>query len=250
MIPIGDDNPTRTFPYITVAILVANVLVYAVDALGTLGVIQANLSQYSMIPYSVLHNTRVEMVIQGGKIVGFEPTSGLNPQWVTVFTHMFMHGGLLHILSNMLYLWIFGNNIEDALGHFRFLVFYLICGVAAAMLHLLFNVDSKIPMVGASGAIAGVLGAYLLLYPGARIRVIIFLFLFVTTAAVPASIVLIIWFIGQFFSVIGGAMTEGPGVAYWAHIGGFVAGIVLIIILGGRRKLVPTRRPVYSYFRE
>ncbi len=251
MIPIGDDNPTRTVPYITYGIIALNVFVYLVDVLGHFGLIHADLGQFSMIPYSVVHNLRVEPAIEAGRIVGFykTPGVGLNPQLLTIFTSMFMHGGLLHIVGNMLYLWIFGNNIEDALGHFRFLIFYFACGTAAALLHLVFNMGSPVPMVGASGAIAGVLGAYLLLYPTARVRVLLFLFVFVTVVAIPASVVLVIWFLGQFLNVLGGQL-QGGGVAYWAHIGGFATGMAIIIALGGKRRLLRPRSSVYDYYRD
>jgi len=247
MIPIGDDNPTRTIPYITYAIIASNVFVYVMQVLGSFHLVGSDLGQFSMIPYSVIHNVRVEPVVEAGRLVGFSefPGAGLSPQWLTIYTAMFMHGGLLHLLGNMLFLWIFGNNIEDALGHFRFLLFYLVCGTVAALLHVIMNAGSPIPMVGASGAIAGVLGAYLLLYPLAKVRVLVYFIVFFTVIAVPAAVVLVLWFVSQFLDVLGSAGTQGPGVAYWAHVGGFVTGVAIIIALGGRRKLV--RRPSFAY---
>jgi membrane associated rhomboid family serine protease len=151
---------------------------------------------------------------------------------------MFLHGGWLHILGNMLYLWIFGDNIEDRLGHLRFLLFYLLCGYAATFAHAIFNAASTVPAIGASGAIAGVLGAYLILHPGARIVTLVFLGFFFTTVEVPAIVFLPIWFLIQFFSGVAslGAPGDAGGVAWFAHIGGFVAGPLLLFLLGGGRR--------------
>ncbi|GIX21858.1 MAG: hypothetical protein KatS3mg121_0641 [Gammaproteobacteria bacterium] len=147
--------------------------------------------------------------------------------WLTVFTSMFMHGGFMHLAGNMLYLWIFGNNVEDALGHGRFIVFYLLCGVVAAFAQALPDPASPIPMVGASGAISGVLGAYLLLYPYARVLVAVPLGFYITTVYLPAGLVLSLWFLFQFISSLFAAGQQG-GVAFRAHLGGFVAGMVLL----------------------
>jgi membrane associated rhomboid family serine protease len=154
---------------------------------------------------------------------------------------MFMHGGLLHIGGNMLYFWIFGNNIEDRLGHLRFFFFYLFCGIFAAYAHALSSPHSEVPMIGASGAISGVLGAYLVLYPRARVLVLLPLLFFITTARVPALVVLGIWFAGQLLSSLMAAPGSGGGVAFAAHVGGFVGGILLIrAFLHERRR--PRRR--------
>ena len=165
------------------------------------------------------------------------------PTLATIFTSMFLHGGWMHLLGNMLYLWIFGNNIEDAMGHTRFIVFYLLCGVIAVFTHALPNADSAIPMIGASGAISGVLGAYLLLYPHARVLVLIWLGFFITTVRLPAVIVLGLWFGFQLLSSAIADPRTG-GVAWGAHIGGFVAGLALIGIFKrkGVRLLAPARR--------
>jgi membrane associated rhomboid family serine protease len=190
---------------------------------------------------------------------------GPHPQWITVFTSMFMHGGLVHIGGNMLYLWIFGNNIEDALGHVKFLLFYLVCGVLAALAHvyasgglvegvtvarpaggiLLSSISAGIPTLGASGAIAGVLGAYVLLFPRSRVHTLIMLGWWWETVDIPAAFVLGVWFLLQLTGTLGTGGLVGGGVAYWAHIGGFVAGAALILILGGKKltRRPPPRRP-------
>jgi membrane associated rhomboid family serine protease len=149
------------------------------------------------------------------------------PAWMTIFTSMFMHGGWMHLIGNMLYLWIFGNNVEDVMGHRRFIVFYLICGVIAVMSHALVNPESETPMIGASGAISGVLGAYLLLYPRARVLVVIPIFVFIHTARIAAGWVLGFWFVLQIFNSLTTTSQQG-GIAFGAHIGGFVAGMILI----------------------
>lgn len=157
-------------------------------------------------------------------------------EWLTIFTSMFLHGNWLHIGSNMLYLWIFGHNVEDTLGKGRFLLFYFICGLAAALAQILSNPYSTVPMVGASGAVAGIMGAYILLFPGARVLTLIPIFIFFTTVELPAFIIIGYWALIQFLNASllqGGGMLRGGGVAYYAHIGGFIAGIVLILIFGG-----------------
>lgn len=172
-------------------------------------------------------------VVTGRQVPPYAP---VHPAWLTIFTSMFMHGGLLHIGSNMLYLAIFGNNVEDRLGHFRFFIFYMACGFLAAVAHILSAPFSPVPTLGASGAVAGVLGAYFLLYPHARVTCLVFLFFFVTTIQLPAVIVLGFWIIGQILSASSGAgMQVGGGIAYWAHIGGFFAGMLLISAMAPSR---------------
>jgi membrane associated rhomboid family serine protease len=168
------------------------------------------------------------------------------PQYFTVLTSMFLHGGWFHLIGNMVFFWVFGNNIEDAMGHGRFVVFYLLCGAAAAATQIAISPSSAIPMVGASGAISGVLGAYLLLYPRVRVHTLIFLGVFVTTVALPAYVMLGYWILLQ---LLGGlpalAGMESGGVAFWAHIGGFVAGLVLISLFVKRENV--ERRPARAY---
>jgi membrane associated rhomboid family serine protease len=158
----------------------------------------------------------------------------------TLFTSMFLHGGWMHLIGNMWFLWIFGDNIEDVLGHGKFLALYLGCGLAAALAHLVFNPESRIPTVGASGAIAGVMGAYLMKFPHSRILTLVPIFLFLTTVELPAFFILVYWFVIQLFSGVGSVAysqaTNGGGVAWFAHVGGFVAGVVLVKILPTRER--------------
>ena len=162
----------------------------------------------------------------------------LQPIWISLFTSMFMHGGLLHLGVNMLYLWIFGNNVEDVLGHFRFVLFYIVCGLIAACAQMLMGVRSPLPMIGASGAIAGVLGAYYVKFPQARVQCFVFLLVFFTVVWLPAGLVLLLWFLLQVLYALqsGGPYAGQGGVAFFAHIGGFLAGIALI------RRFLPRRR--------
>jgi membrane associated rhomboid family serine protease len=216
LFPLSDDNPRVriTTPYVNYVIIGICVVVFLWQlSLGpagdqkilSLGMIPARLFGYGELP--------PELVVV--------------PPWATILTSMFMHGGFLHLGGNMLYLWIFGDNIEDSMGHVRYAIFYLACGTAAALAQGLVDPASEIPMVGASGAISGVLGAYILLHPGATVRVFIFVFFFVTVAHIPALIVLGVWFLMQLVSAASASAAE-PGVAFWAHIGGFVAGLALI----------------------
>jgi membrane associated rhomboid family serine protease len=225
MFPISDDNPRRHLtPYVNYGIIAACVLVFLWQAsLGERGG-EIAFYQLGMIPARLFggEELRPELIVV--------------PAWATIFTSMFMHGGWLHLGGNMLYLWIFGDNIEDSMGHGRYALFYLLCGAAAALGQGLVDPTSTIPMVGASGAISGVLGGYILLHPGATVRVLIFLGFFVTVAHVPALIVLGVWFALQLFSGLAAPLGE-PGVAFWAHVGGFVAGLALITFF--KRREVP-----------
>jgi membrane associated rhomboid family serine protease len=225
MFPISDDNPRRHLtPYVSWTLIGINVVVFLWQfSLGTAGGEEAIYS-YGMIPARLFGYAELP------------PELAAPAPWMTIFTSMFMHGGWLHLGSNMLYLWIFGDNIEDSTGHVRFLIFYLLCGVAAALGQGMFDPASEIPMVGASGAISGVLGAYILLHPGATVRVLIFFGFFATVAHVPALIVLGLWFVLQLFSGFA-TPSESGGVAFWAHIGGFAAGFVLISVF--KRRDVP-----------
>jgi membrane associated rhomboid family serine protease len=220
MIPLHDDNPTRRVAFVTVGLIVVNVLVFLYElTLPSTAQINAFFADFALIPATVS-----QAVTPGA--------------YGTVFTSMFLHGGWMHLIGNMLYLWVFGNNIEDAAGHFRFLVFYLLCGAAAAAAQVAISPHSTVPMVGASGAVSGVLGAYLLLYPRARVLVVIPILIFLKFIYVPAMLLLVFWFALQLLSgwVTLGA-THGGGVAFWAHIGGFAAGLVLIPLF--KRRGVP-----------
>ena len=214
MFPIHDDNPTRITPYVTYALLSACVLVFFWQiSLGDAA--QQAVYSFGVIP-SVLFATK-----------NLPAELEILPAWLTIFSSMFLHGGWMHLIGNMLYLWVFGNNVEDAMGHRRFIVFYLACGLLAALTQAVLNPDSEIPMIGASGAISGVLGAYLLLHPHARILVVIPIVIVIYTPWIAAYWVLGFWFVLQLINSLTSASDVG-GVAYGAHIGGFVAGMLLI----------------------
>ena len=247
MIPLRDSQPTSTFPIVTLLLIAVNVLVYIGQQVLPLDQV------WALVPYEVTHNIDLngqfaQIGRDGaahlvhpppGAVVQLGPNDILygpspHPIWLTVFTSMFLHGGLLHIGGNMLYLWIFGNNIEDVLGKLRFLAFYLACGLAASATQIAIDPDSLIPNVGASGAIAGVLGAYFILYPNARVLSLVPVFVFFL-AEVRAFWVLLLWIILNVFQGVAGlGIQHGGGIAHFAHIGGFFAGILLILLLGGR----------------
>ena len=213
MLPIGDDNSSRRIvPLVTYALLVLNILFYFVELSGG----DAFVMKWAFVPSRFLANPIGDSL--------------------TLFTSMFMHGGWLHLGSNMLYLWIFGDNVEDSMGHGRFLLFYLIGGLVASLAHIFTNPASQIPTVGASGAIAAVLGAYLVLYPNSKVLTIIPLGFFLRMTMLPAAFVLGLWFVLQLFSgVISMGGPDVGGVAFWAHIGGFVAGVILAKIFAKKR---------------
>jgi len=221
MFPLRDTQPSYSRPVVTVLIIAINVLVF--------------LREFTLDEYS--RNAFIAMY-------------GLTPdhfQIQNVLTSMFVHGGWMHVLGNMWFLWIFGDNIEDILGHAKYLGFYLLCGVAAALTQVLIDPFSRIPMVGASGAIAGVMGAYMIKFPRSRILTFAFIFFFVTTFEVPAWLMLIYWFGVQLFSGVGSigyTQASQGGTAFFAHIGGFIAGIVLIRLLGAREPYM-RRRDLY-----
>lgn len=215
MIPLRDDNPTEITPVVTVAFIVACVLVFLYESSLPMPSREVFLYAYGAIPAVVFGHAQL-------------PPELVNmPAYGTLISSMFLHGGWMHLIGNMLYLWIFGNNIEDVMGHGKFIVFYMICGVLAALSHALLDPQSTIPMVGASGAISGILGAYLLLYPHARVLVLV-PFVLIGTFNVPAAMVLGLWFLMQLFSGGMSLGNQGGGVAFFAHIGGFLAGMALI----------------------
>lgn len=210
MIPLKDDNPIRITPYVVFALIGANAAVFLFQVLQGPEFSTMTIS-LGIIPYEITHFTSIR------------PEGMLNPAF-TPLTSMFTHGGFIHILSNMWFLWIFGNNIEENTGHIKFVLFYIICGWAATATHVVFNPESTVPTVGASGAIAGVLGAYLVQYPTARVNTLVLLFpFFIDVIKIPAIFFLGFWFILQLLY-----STGGGGVAWFAHIGGFIAGMLLI----------------------
>lgn len=230
MLPLRDDQPTFSTPFVTYFLIALNLIIY---------LLQSQLSQQDPRSVAILIGQfGVVPVRELGLLTGvpvFSPLLALLP----MFTSMFLHGSWAHVIGNMWMLWIFGDNIEDYLGHFRYLVFYLLCGVAAAFTHIVFNAASRAPTVGASGAIAGVMGAYLVLYPRARVRTWP---LFIVQ--LPAWLVLGFWAATEFVSGAATSLGTGPqlagGIAFWAHVGGFVVGILLI-------KLFPQRQHRYRY---
>jgi membrane associated rhomboid family serine protease len=231
MIPIGDDPPPRrSFPVVTLTLIAVNIVVFIYE----------------------LMRPDTETLFRSAGVIPLEfatgrdipPAAPFNTYYATLLTSMFLHGGFLHIGSNMLFLWIFGDNVEDRLGHLRYLAFYLVCGLGASAAQIYFNWGSSIPSVGASGAIAGVLAGYFVLFPRASVRTLLFLGPFITVTRVPAIIMIGFWFVTQLLAGVAGlGQTEQTaGVAFWAHIGGFVIGIPLVLLLRQ-----PERGPTFSY---
>jgi membrane associated rhomboid family serine protease len=232
MLPLKDDVPSRSFPLIATLLIAANVAAFLYqislevgDAGPARGAANAFVTEFGAVPC---------------RLSGTCPTGDAPAPFLTIFTSMFLHGGFFHIAGNMLYLWIFGDNVEDMLGHLRFLLLYLLSGVGAAVAQILMNPDSRIPMIGASGAISGVLGAYLFLFPHARVLSLITFGFFIRFVHVPAVIVLGFWIVVQVFNglISVGRVGDQGGVAWFAHIGGFVAGVLLLFLL----RLWGTRR--------
>ena len=243
MFPYKDENPTVLTPVVTVGLIVVNVLVWAVvQGLGATEPLVRSVCNLGLVPGELLGTAPPGTAVPLGE--GWTCVVDPEPAYATIITSMFLHGGWFHLIGNMVFLWVFGNNIEDAMGHGRFVVFYLLCGVAAAAAQVAVNPSSAVPMVGASGAISGVLGAYLLLYPKVRVHTLVFLGFYVTTIALPAYIMLGYWILLQLLGGLPalGRMDEG-GVAFFAHIGGFVAGLALIKPFAKPENL--ERRPVH-----
>jgi membrane associated rhomboid family serine protease len=212
MIPLRDTERSYSPPVVTVLLIVANAVAFFFEL--------------SLDPFSRNHLIGVFGVVPD------------DLSYLSLVTSMFLHGGWMHIIGNMWFLWIFGDNVEDIMGHGRFLLFYLLCGVAAALTHVLLNPDSNLPTIGASGAIAGVMGAYLVKFPHARILTLIPIFFFLTTYELPAAVVLVYWFVIQFFSGVGSVAYSNAsqgGTAWFAHVGGFVVGILLVFLFATRK---------------
>jgi membrane associated rhomboid family serine protease len=224
-IPLKDENPTSRYPFVTVLLISLNAFVFLYQLFSPQG-LQYFASKLGLIPYELTH---FQPITQFARIA---------PP-LTLLTCMFVHGSFLHLLGNMLYFWIFGNNVEDFLGPVRFILFYLISGLGASLTQILFSPNSQVPIIGASGAIAGILGAYLVLYPRARVMTFIFLFIFIRVVPIPAAYVLGIWFIAQILNI-----GMGGGVAWFAHIGGFLIGMGLIMIFARGKKghFIPIER--------
>jgi membrane associated rhomboid family serine protease len=255
VIPLKDNIPTERTPYVTIALIAINVFVYFVLQKG--GILSGPSNQvvidWGAIPYELTHAGQQCDVVQAalGPAIGCGHIPGSHPSTIlTIFSAMFMHGSILHLGGNMLFLWIFGNNVEDSMGHARFVVFYLLGGLAALLLQTVVQPNSPIPTVGASGAIAAVLGGYILLYPRARVITVIFIVFFFTILELPAMLVLGLWFLEQIafgYFDLAQPTGGGGGVAYFAHIGGFVFGLLTIKLFANRDKdYAPGPRiPVY-----
>jgi rhomboid family protein len=233
MFPIRDDNPQLRVSWVTFAIIALNVFAWVfVQGLGTEPALSRSICVLGLIPGDVLGKIDLSQVTQRLPC----PVDGQG-SWFTVLSSMFMHGGWMHIIGNMWFLWIFGDNVEDAMGSTRFAIFYLLCGFAAAATQMLMNAGSPIPMVGASGAIGGVMGAYIVLYPRVNVHMLLVLGFYVTTFAIPAVWMLGYWILIQLLSGLASADAAGSGVAFWAHVGGFASGAVLVLLFKNERLL-------------
>jgi len=268
MIPIKDNIPTNRFPVVTLGLVIVNFIVYllAIRHGGSFfsGPDTQEVMKYGAIPYSLTHpgahcaevvrqtisGTRQPEVLCNSRLLAANgiPAENPLPAWETVFTAMFMHASIIHIGGNMLFLWIFGNNVEDSMGPVKFFGFYFLGGIAALALQVAVAPNSTAPTIGASGAIAAVLGGYIVMYPRSRVLTLVFIILFFTVIELPAWVMLGIWFAEQ--AIFAGAGLTNPtgasgGVAYFAHVGGFAFGLLAIRLLATKRKEVPPRVPVY-----
>jgi membrane associated rhomboid family serine protease len=237
VMPLGDDNSLRhSTPVVTYALIAINAIVWFIQL--TSG--ERFTNGFATVPYEITHGVDLNGVFDvtvGGQVFPIHLYDSPAPVYLTLLSAMFMHGSWLHILGNMLYLWIFGDNVEDLLGRGRFIIFYLVCGIAASLAQVFYSPDGYIPSLGASGAIAGVLGAYALKFPRNKVRVLMMRVM----TQMPAIVVLGMWILLQIFSQVGTAAGEASGVAYMAHIGGFVAGVVLILVMA-RGRVHPAAR--------
>ncbi|MDP6924264.1 MAG: rhomboid family intramembrane serine protease [Candidatus Scalindua sp.] len=227
MIPIRDRNSSGTFPYVTIGIIIINVFIFLYElSLGS--DLTIFVYQYGVVPVKATHYFQA-------------PDSTLIDTFFPFLSSTFLHAGFIHLIGNMWFLWIFGDNIEDRLGHIKYLCFYILCGAIASSVHVFFNSESQIPCIGASGAIAAVLGAYMVTFPRARVTTIIPIFIFIQIIELPAVIVLGFWILIQFFSgTASSTASASGGVAWWAHVGGFVSGIILFYII----RILFVRKPV------
>jgi membrane associated rhomboid family serine protease len=233
--PIKDYNPTEKTAYVTIVLIIINVAVFSYQAFLSPKPLQYHIVSSAMVPAEITHFKNVPVLVgknRYGQNVYYRGRE-ISP-FLSILTSLFMHASIWHLLGNMLFLWIFGNNIEDFLGKFKFIIFYFLCGGGAALVHVLFHFNSQIPVIGASGAVSGVMGAYLILYPHARVRTLVFIFIIITFMDIPAYIFLVVWFAFQFLYA-----GSGSGIAWIAHVGGFVIGVLLIKQL--RKK---HRRPI------
>jgi membrane associated rhomboid family serine protease len=242
--PIRDDNPQTLAPVATIVIVALNCAAWAMlQGLGTSPTLSQSVCAWGLIPGELLQTATPGTRFQLDP--GTTCVIGAHGQPLTLLTSMFMHGGWMHLIGNMWFLWIFGDNVEGAMGHLRFVVFYLLCGLAAAVTQVAVDPASTIPMVGASGAIGGVMGAYVLLYPRVHVHLLLFFGFYVTTVAVPAVLMLGYWFLLQLLGGFGSLAQAGGGVAFWAHVGGFAAGLVLVLLF--RDKKLLAQHPYHGF---
>jgi membrane associated rhomboid family serine protease len=244
MFPLRDENPLFMTPWVTLAIIALNVIAWAlVQGFGFDPRLGLSVCTLGLVPGELLQTAPPGTSFPLSPMATCVLTD--QPNWATLVTHMFLHGSWLHIIGNMWFMWIFGSNVEDSMGHGRFAVFYLLSGLAAALAQMIADPAAAIPMVGASGAIGGVMGAYILLYPKVRVTMLVFIVVFVTTFQIPAFWMLGYWFIAQVIGGIGSLGAQGGGVAFWAHVGGFVAGALLVLVF--RDPQLVARHPNYGW---
>jgi membrane associated rhomboid family serine protease len=241
LFPIRDDNPTLSRSVVTVAIVAANVLSWVlIQGLGGEPALSRSVCELGAIPGELLGKVAPGTAVPMGP--GAACVIDADPDWSTAITHMFLHGGWFHLIGNLWFLWVFGDNVEDAMGGARFVVFYLLCGLVAFAAQAATGPDSAIPMVGASGAIGGVMGAYARLYPRAPVHLLVIFFFWVDRMVVPAFLMLGYWLLIQVLGGIPALASDAGGVAFWAHVGGFVAGIVLVPVFTKRERVAAHRR--------
>jgi membrane associated rhomboid family serine protease len=239
MFPLRDDNPTLRKSVITFIIVIINAVVWiVVQGLGTNPTLVGSLCSYGLIPGELLGHVHEGTRVPLGNALFYTVQS---PDWTTLFSHMFMHGSWFHLIGNLWFLLVFGDNVEDVMGRVKFVVFYLLCGLAAAGAQIYSDPSSTVPMVGASGAISGVMGAYAVLYPRAGVHVLVFLGIFLQRMVFPAWFMLGYWFLLQFVGALPSISGSSGGIAFWAHIGGFAAGIILVFLFVDRKKLMAHR---------
>ena len=239
MFPIKDDNPQLQTPFVTYGIICLNLLVWStLQGLGSYPMLGQSVCQFGLIPADLFNNFTYDT-----SQWPCPPDQGVG--WAGFISSMFMHGSWMHLLGNLWFLWVFGDNVEDAMGHKRFALFYLLCGLAAASTQVVANTLSAIPMVGASGAIGGVMGAYIMLYPRVKVHMLFVMVIFITTIRVPAALMLAYWAFVQFAGGLSSLGSTGGGVAFWAHIGGFIAGAILVFAFKDQQLL--TRHPYYGW---
>lgn len=242
MFPYRDDNPRVGPPIVTAGIIALNVVAWVlIEGMGAESIIPQSLCALGLIPAALVGHLPPGAAVPLGE--GVSCTLGTAPRWVTPLTSMFMHGGWFHLIGNMWFLWLFGDNVEDAMGHYRYLAFYLLAGFAAAAAQVLTNPGFSVPMVGASGAISGIMGAYVILFPTVRVHLWVFLGFFVTRIVLSAYLMLGYWFLLQVLGgTVGALQAQGGGVAFAAHVGGFLAGALLVSLFKNRTLLAQRER--------